>query len=112
MRSIKLPLCCKTYFIYDFPYDNPWYNKEDKVWREKKTKDSIKNIVNRRLIYRDNHFIGINLAFIANVSHEQKQAKAILEDLGFDLINIVDNKKSTGSTVWVYSKTLSTKERL
>jgi hypothetical protein len=109
-RSLQLPHCCKTHYIYDFDYDY-WANtEEDKQFIVNKTKESINKIIkNKFKKWTGPYFNHTNLLFVATVNNRQTNARQALEEMEFTLDETVDNHL-IGSMVYVYKKTINKKE--
>jgi hypothetical protein len=101
-RSIQYPHCCKAYNIYEFIYDSWFDNIEYRESKLRDTKKSIQQIIARRLNVTG--YKQITYLFTATVNDQQGTAKQALEELGFELQETIDNKKTTGSIVYFYKK--------
>ena len=110
-RSLQLPHCCKTHYIYDFDYDNYWAKDDASTsYIINRTKTSVNNIIkNKFRKWSGQYYDNLNLLFIATVNKSQTSAQKALEEMGFILDETVDNHL-VGSMVYVYKKTINKKE--
>lgn len=109
-RSLQLPHCCKTHYIYDFDYDNYWSNTSERRYIINKTKESINRIIrNKFKKWTSPYYNHINLLFVATVNKGQTSAQQALEEMDFTLDETIDNHL-IGSMVYVYKKTINKKE--
>lgn len=76
MRTKDFPFCCAAKIIYNFPYDNSWYTKEEQKKQQDKFKKELETKID--LFKKQNKSI-----IVAIVNSRQKQSKHTLQSLGF-----------------------------
>jgi hypothetical protein len=106
MRGYKYPKCCKIYNINDFEYDNSWHgsntNKQKNYKREKE------KVLKYEKKFGDYY---PNVLITAAVTNRQVTAKKVLDDLGYELVQEINNPDYGDGIVYFYKKLLSREPR-
>jgi hypothetical protein len=96
MRGYKYPKCCKIYNINDFEYDYSWYGPKN----YKREKEKVQKYEKKFGNYYPNVLI------TAAVTNRQLIAKRILDDLGYELVQEINNPGYGDGIVYFYKKLL------
>jgi hypothetical protein len=100
MRGYQYPKCCKIYNINDFDYDSASCN-----WPSYKVanyNDQKKKVEKYEKKFGCNY---PNVLITAAVTCRQMVAKNVLDDLGYELVQEINNKSGDG-IVYFYKKLL------